>query len=517
MQDKRYVIGMDCGTTNIKAVLLCEDGTMVAEASRPSISYTPGPGMREQDANNWWDDSVAIFREIGRIAGPNVMKNVGGICISSHTVTLLPVDENGVPLRNAMNYQDNRSVKAMNHILETVGFDNFVEIVGGQPAPSFLPSKILWFKTHEPELFARTKYFLQASSYINYMLTGQMTIDLDQATRTQCMDLRTMDWSKEIGDAIGVDLSEMLPPLKQIYEEIGTVTPEAALITGLPAGMKVLAGCSDALAAMYATGMSRLGDAGESSGTSSLVFVGSPNQVTGNVPVVTRPCSLDGVGWVFDAPISCSGASIKWFIDTLGNNERAAAEMMGKSVYDLMNEMALKTVPGSHGLYYFPYLVGERAPIWSDTATGMFIGLKIGTSRDDLVRSVFEGTAYALRHVIETVKASGAVIDNLRICGGGAKSRTWAMIKASMLHVPVYLLDESSGDVPVGDALIVGNQLGIFPDVKEAIRQFIKVKEVIMPVPEWEAAYDKLYPYYVEMYQHLAGDLASLNETLKTL
>ena len=147
----------------------------------------------------------------------------------------------------------------------------------------------------------------------------------------------------------------------------------------------------------------------------------------------------------------------------------------------------------------------------------MFIGLKIDTSRDDLVRSVFEGTAYALRHVVETVKASGGVIHNLRICGGGAKSRTWSMIKASMLHVPVYVLDEEGGDVPVGDALIAGSRVGFFPDVRQAVEKLMKVKEIIYPIPEWEEAYDKLYPYYVKLYQDLAGDLADLYTTMKTL
>ena len=231
------MIGMDCGTTNIKAVLLGDDGVIAAEASRPSVTHSPGPGMREQDPNIWWEDAVGIFRELGRAAGPEEIAGVRGICVSSHTVSMLPVDETGTPLYNAFTYQDNRSVKELERILETVGFDNYVEIVGGQPAPSFLPSKLLWYREHEPERFAKTRTFLQASSFINFQLTGNMTIDLDQATRTQCLDLRTLDWSKEIGDAIGVNLHEVMPPIRQIYEEIGTVTPEAALVTGLPAGL----------------------------------------------------------------------------------------------------------------------------------------------------------------------------------------------------------------------------------------------------------------------------------------
>lgn len=137
--------------------------------------------------------------------------------------------------------------------------------------------------------------------------------------------------------------------------------------------------------------------------------------------------------------------------------------------------------------------------------------------RSDLIRSIFEGTSYSLRHVVETVNESGAKADVLRICGGGAKSRTWAQIKASMLKMPVYLLDETSGDVPVGDALIVGHKVGVFPDLTKAVEQIVKVNEIIQPIDEWVNAYDKLYPYYVEMYRDLDKDLKRLKSTVDGL
>ena len=157
--------------------------------------------------------------------------------------------------------------------------------------------------------------------------------------------------------------------------------------------------------------------------------------------------------------------------------------------------------------------MGERAPLWNDHARGMFIGLSMTTSRAELIRSVFEGTAFAMRHVIETVRESGAKATSLRICGGGAKSRSWNMIKASVLNMPVYVLDDASGDVPVGDCLIAGHKLGVFPDLKEAADKIIKVKEVIQPNPEWVKVYDRLYPFYVSMYQHLDKDLDLLKKS----
>lgn len=514
---ENYLLGMDCGTTNIKAIILGDDGTVVASESRPSKFILPGPNMQEQDASEWWENTKQIFKSLSEQVGESIVKKIRGISISSHTVSMLPVDENGNPVRNALTYQDSRSKEELDYIVETMGFDKFVKTVGGQPAVAFLPNKILWFKRNEPDLFAKTKYFLQASSYINYKLTGKMTTDIDQATRTQCLDIRTMEWSKEIGDIIGIDLDAMLPKLKLVDEIIGFVTEEASKETGIREGVPVIAGCSDAMASMYALGISKLGEIGESSGTSSLVFAGSGKKSASDIPVVTKPCTIDGMPWVFDAPITTTGATLKWYIEKFAAEERAYAEANDKNIFTYLNELALEAKPGSDGLFFYPYLLGERAPLWNDHARGMFIGFGMETSRADMIRAVFEGTAFALRHVIETMKAAGATAECLRICGGGAKSRTWSQIKASMLHMPVYVLDDTSGDVPVGDALLVGRKIGVFPNLSEAAERIVKVKEIIEPVKEWEEIYDNLYPYYVEMYQHLDKDLEKLKRTVSQL
>lgn len=509
-QVDNYMLGMDCGTTNIKAVILGEDGKVAAEASRPNRFISPGPDMQEQNADDWWNNAVDIFHELISRLGTEKTKRIRGICISSHTVSMLPLDIEGKPLRNAMTYQDSRSAAELKYIVEKIGDERFIKIVGGQPSVAFLPNKILWYRKNEPQLFEKTAAFLQASSYLNYKLTGVMTSDIDQATRTQCLDISNMSWSKEIGDVIGVDFEQVMPPLKLVDEIIGTVNRHASKETGLPEGIPVIAGCSDAMASMHATGMSCIGEAGESSGTTSLVFVGCERKSEPDIPVVTKPCSIEGMPWVFDAPIQTSGAALKWFIETMAAEERIYAKEHNINIYTYLNELALKSEPGARGLFFFPYLLGERAPLWNDYAKGMFIGMRMDTKRCELVRSIFEGTAYALRHVIDTVKESGGRAEKLRICGGGAKSRTWCEIKAAMLHMPVLLLDEDSGDVPVGDALIVGHKVGVFPNLEDAVQKTIRIKETIMPNPRWEEVYDRLYPFYINMYKHLDSDLQRL-------
>lgn len=512
---ENYLLGMDCGTTNIKAIIIGEDGKIIAEASRPSKFMIPKPNMQEQDANEWWENTKEIFHSLAEQAGEEITNKIRGISISSHTVSMLPIDADGNPVRNAMTYQDNRSSKELDTILQKIGEEEFIQIVGGQPSVSFLPSKILWFKNNEPDLFAQTQCFLQASSFINFKLTRKLTMDVDQASRTQCLDINTMKWSDKVGDVLGINLNEYLPQPVPVDDIIGFVTDDAARETGLVPGIPVVAGCSDAMASMYALGLSRLGDAGESSGTSSLVFVGSANQSKPDVPVVTKPCAVDGMPWIFDAPITTTGAAIKWFIDTMAAEERLYCQQHNLNIYNYLNELALESKPGSNGLFFFPYLLGERAPIWDEAARGMFIGMGINTTRSDIIRSIFEGTAFALRNVMETVKESGGEANILRICGGGAKSYTWSQIKASMLNIPVYLLDEASGDVPVGDALIVGYKVGVLEDLSKAVEQLIKVNDIVRPKEDWSRVYDQLYPYYVNMYQSLKDNLKSLKETME--
>lgn len=502
-----YLLGMDLGTTNVKAMIMDENGNVAALASRANTLIVPAPDNAEQDANLWWKNTVEILQEVTQKAGSEIVKRIRGISVSSQTVTMLPVDAEGTPLRNAIIWMDGRSGKQLEYIIDRIGFDRYVSIIGGQPDTGFLPNKILWYKENEPELFAKTHKILQASSYINYKLTGKMTMDIDQAGKSQCLDMTSLQWSEEISHVIGADLNQLLPKPRQINEIIGTVTEEAAAETGLASGIPVVSGASDAIASMYAIGLSSIGDAGESSGTSSLVFAGSMNKTPTTLPLVAKPGSIDGMPYIFDAPISASGASLKWYLDTLGQLEKEYAESNNINVFEHLNRLAADVIPGSNGLIFFPYLYGERAPLWNSHAKGMFIGISRDTTREEMIRSIFEGTAFALRHVMETIKDAGGQATSLRITGGGAKSRTWSQIKASMLRMPIYILDERSGDVPFGDALIAGNAVGVFPDLTEAMSRLIQVKEVIEPNEEWADVYDKMYPFYISMYKNLDADL----------
>jgi xylulokinase len=516
-EEKQYLLGIDIGTTNVKGIIMSGTGQVIASASRTNVLVFPGAGMVEQDADSWWRNVTAILQSVTRQAGSDIVKKISGISVSSQTVTMLPVDKDGRPLRNALIWMDSRSSSEVQQIIQETGYSRFVSIVGARPDVAFLPNKILWYRKHEPGLFSKTYRILQASSYINYKLTDQMTMDIDQAVRSQCMNCTSLKWSDEISHAIGVDLNSLLPVPERTESIIGTVTERAASETGLLSGVPVVAGCSDAMASLYATGLCKLGEAGESSGTSSLVFIGHDKPSLPDASVVTKPCGIQGMPYVFDAPINTSGAAIKWYQDTFGKEECSYAASRNTDPYTHMKELAAESRPGSNGILFFPYLHGERAPLWNDYARGMFIGMTLHSERKDIFRSVFEGTAFALRHVIAAIQESGAKVECLRITGGGAKNRIWSRIKASMLHVPVWILDEKSGDVPFGDALIAGYAAGVFQNLSQSINSLIQVKEVIQPVEEWESVYDKLYPLFTAMYSHLDDDLKELKKITESV
>lgn len=511
----KYLLGMDIGTTNMKGVLYSETGDKIAFAQCTYEIFHRNQDCAEQKPSDWWNSAVSIFREIINEVDSQVKEQIVAICISSQTPTLLPVTKDGTPLRDAIIWMDKRADQEMKEILQTMGEERYISVTGMLPAVSFLPPKLLWYKKQEKALFEKTACFLQANGYINYKLTNVFSMDLDQASLTQCLNATKGEWSKEIGETIGIALEQYFPkPLKN-HQIIGYVTKEAAKETGLPVNMAVVAGSSDAIAAMYASGLTTLGEATEVSGTSSLVFAGTKKLPKDYHSVGGHKCALQEIPYVYNAPISATGASIKWYLKNFGQYEYQLAKEKGRNVYDILNEEALQAKPGSNGLIFFPYMMGERAPLWNNHARGMFIGLSMDSKREDMVRGIFEGTSFALKSVIEECRRNGTKIDKIRVVGGGALSDTWLQIKASVLNIPVLVLDKKTGDVPFGDALIAGQAVGLYKDLSQSIKDIVTVERVIEPKEEWAMIYDKQYEYFKKFYQDLDSNLKAYAEIWK--
>ena len=509
---EKYLLGIDIGTTNVKAVLFSADGSPVAMGQKGYPTYYPGPNAAEQDAEDWWESTKFAIQEINhKIAGKD--HQIEAICVSSQSPTLLPLDEDGRPLRRGMIWMDRRAEKESAWLLEKFGKEKFLEIFGTNPDAFYLMPKLLWLKKYEPETYKKTRKILLTNAYVNYKLTGVMAIDDSQATSvTLAYDIRKKEWSTDLEDATGIPVHSLMPDIYSTFGVIGQVTKAAAKETGLQEGIPVVAGTTDGTANILEGGITQIGDAAESTGTSTLFFVAHSKPVSGQCKLLAIPqyFPLPDVPYILGGPINTSGASLKWYLNTYENHiESIATEAEKSNLYNVLNRLARQAPAGCGGLLYFPYLSGERAPFWNSYVKGMFIGLTSASSEEFIVRSLYEGTSFALRSVVDEAYREGTVIKKFRSTGGGANSDIWLQIKASVLKMPLEI-STGMGGAPLGDAIIAGYGVGLYKDFLKAVNTFQRVDKVIDPVEEWVKIYDDMYPLYLSMIKDLDANLQEL-------
>jgi xylulokinase len=311
-------------------------------------------------------------------------------------------------------------------------------------------------------------------------------------------------------DACGV-VPDQFPPVVPAYERIGAVTAVAAEATGLRPGTPVFAGTVDGVAAALEAGVTESGCVAEMTGTSTVLII--PN-LTGTLEpaFIAVPHALPGRHLLFGALVS-SGASLNWYRDQFGLAEQQAGALLHTDVFDLLTQQASRAPSGSGGVLFLPYMMGERSPIWHTNARGVWFGLSLTTSRAAIIRSILEGTAYALRHNIDVARAAGVPVNEVRSVGGGTRSGLWNQIKADVLGLPVNLPEAPVG-APFGDAVLVGMGLGLYPDVPAALHQMVKIVTSYLPDPKAHAQYLELYAIYRRLYEHLRSDFDALAGTV---
>lgn len=501
----RYLLGIDIGTTNVKAVLFDLEGNAIAQARAEYPTYFPAAGWAEQDPELWWQATTAITRSVvseGRIDP----EKIAAIGVSSQAPTMLPVTERGEPLRHALIWMDRRSEELCDYLRREIGDEEILKVTGNRIDPYYMLPKFLWFKKYEPQLLARTHKVLQANGYVNYKLTGRFSIDKAHASLTQVYDVSTGWLALELCEKVGL-ASELMPELYDGTTVIGVVNKDAAAVTGLAAGTPVVAGTVDGAAAALETGVTGPGEAVEMSGTSTVVLLGA-DSLKRSGKLISMYHALEGRYLIIGAA-SSTGASLKWFRDQFGSMERLAAKELKIDAYDLMNLEAEGVEPGAGKVIFLPYMMGERSPIWDTYARGVFIGLTLNTTRGQMIRSIMEGAAFALYHNLQEATALGLEVKELRCVGGGALSNLWLKIKASVTNLPVVVPETSLG-APFGDALLAGTGVGIYQDVEALAKKYVRFKQRIEPDKEWHALYQELYDVYCSIYNHIREDLFNL-------
>jgi len=487
----QHLVGIDISTTAVKAILIDSRGGVVGSASTPVNLAIPRPGWSEQDPADWWDATVASIRALlDRLSlSPKSIVSLG---LTGQMHGAIFLDALGDIIRPAILWNDARSAAQCAEITDLIGEDRLREITGNPALVGFQAPKILWLREHEPENFSKVRHILLPKDYIRYRLSGEFATDTSDAAGTLLLDLAQRDWSDEILSKLSIP-REWLPDVHEGPDVTGHVTVEASQLTGLPAGTPVVAGAGDNAAAAIGSGVVQEGTGLLSLGTSGVIFVPTNTPRIDPTGALHAFCHAIPGAYHLMGVILSAGGSLHWARDVISGHGPNRAEL---DDYDTFIELATHIVPGADGLFFLPYLAGERTPHMDPTARGAWIGLSLAHRREHMIRAVLEGVAFALRDAWERMKMLGMAPPMLRIVGGGVKSAAWREIIAAVLDVPLQRLAMDEG-AAFGAAILAGVGAGTYQDAKEAVAQTVRLLgDQEEPVRELVEEYEILYCKY---------------------
>jgi xylulokinase len=501
------LLGIDLGTTGVKAVLFnAEDGQALSSAFCSYPLFHPRPGWAEQRPEDWWSATLQAIRICaagGRDLGIPAA-SVRGIGLSGQMHGVVLLDQEGLVLRPAIIWADQRSEEECRQITEQVGATRLIELVSNPALTGFSLPKLLWIRNHEPDHFAQGRTLLLPKDYIRYRLTGVLGMEISDAAGTCMLDVEHGRWSMELLSRLDLDPG-LLPPVIASTAVAGGLLPEVASEVSLLDGTPVAGGGADNACGAVGSGVVSPGLALVSIGTSGVVLVHSSSPLvdrSGSMPRVHTFNHAQPSAWYLMGVTQAAGLSLRWLRDNLGLPEMAVERFAGLDAYDLLDAEAQQAPAGSDGLLFLPYLQGERTPHLDATARGGWIGLTASHSRRHLVRAVLEGVAYSLEDCFTIIRQQGLPIDQVRATGGGARSRLWRQIISNVLGVPLVTTNSAEGPA-FGAAILAGVASGVYASVEEACRQVVKTIEHIRPEAETADVYTRGYGLYQALYPAL--------------
>jgi xylulokinase len=465
-------IGVDVGTSSVKALAVDDGGAVVATAERSYPVSMPRPGWSEQDPDDWWAATEAVLDELGA-------DEAAGIGLSGQMHGLVVLDADRRPLRPAILWNDGRSQPQATKIEEELGLEHLVELSGNRALAGFTAPKLAWLAAHEPAVHDRIQTVLLPKDYVRLRLTGELATDVSDASGTLLLDVARRSWSSELAAAFAVDPG-WLPALHESPETTGETA----------GGVPVAAGAGD-----QAAGALGVGATAEDSpaslvlGTSGVIFAARDTFAPDPQGRLHAFCHALPQTWHVMAVILSAAGALSWLAGALQSEDELPR---------LLDE-AGDWEPGVEGLTFAPYLSGERTPHPDSDVRGAFVGLGLRHNRGALVRAVLEGVGYALRDGLDLIAESGHAPDCARVSGGGARSGLWLRILASILDLPLQRTSSEAG-AAMGAALLGGVCGGLFDDAASAARAAVHPGDVIEPDREWVRRYDEHRRRYRALY-----------------
>ena len=485
------VLGIDVSTTATKAILIDHSGAVRGIGSADYRVSMPQPLWSEQGPADWWTAAQAAIRAslaAARASGNDV--EAVGLTGQMHGAVLL--DTGGAVLRPAILWNDQRTGAECDEIRAAIGLERLIEVSGNDAITGFTAPKLLWVRHHEPAIWSRLAHVLLPKDYLRLRLTGDYAMDKADGSGTLLFDLAARTWSSELLDRLGLD-DAWFPATFEGPEVTGVVTAEAAEATGLRAGTPVVAGGGDQSANAVGVGVVAEGSVALSLGTSGVIFAATNSAVREPRGRVHAFCHAVPGRWHLMSVMLSAAGSLRWFRDALAPGED----------YGSLAGAAAGVEAATDGLFFLPYLSGERSPHPDPLARGAFVGLALRHDRRHLVRAVLEGVAFGLRDGLDLMHEAGvATASEIRASGGGLASPVWRQILADVLDAELVTPSTTEG-AAYGAATLAAVGAAWFRDVPEAAAAVVRTTRAAVPGSA-VATYGEAYAAYRELYPALA-------------
>lgn len=507
-------LGIDIGTSGTRVLAVQETGRILTSATGSYPLSSPRPGWSEQDPADWWRatrESIQSVLAQGKFAPADVK----GIGLSGQMHGSVFLNRQQQVIRPALLWNDQRTAAECEEIERHAGGRSaLIQMVANPALTGFTAPKILWLRNHEPQNYEQLAQVLLPKDYIRFCLTGEYATEVSDASGTLLLDVKHRCWSRELLSRLEIDPA-LLPKVYESEEVSGVLRREIAQQLGLPAGIPVVGGGGDQAAGAIGNGIVSPGVISATMGTSGVVFAYSDQvQVDAQGRVHTFCHAVRGKWHVMGCVLS-AGGSLQWYRNQLGQVEQATAAAMGIDPYEILSAEAAQAVPGCEGLYFLPYLTGERSPHADPEARGAWIGLTLRHGRSHLVRSVMEGATYAMRDCLEVIQEMQIPIGEIRLSGGGGRSEFWRQLQADIYGHSVVTINAEEGPA-FGAALLAAAGTRTFKDVVEACQATIRAVSHTAPNESHVARYNACYPLYQKLYRSLKDDFAAIGALVRS-
>lgn len=506
-----YLVGIDLGSTSLKAVIYDIEGNKVAQSSRPTEKHSPDdhPDWIHWRPEQIWNDTAAAIKDaVSQIDDPKAIK---AVAVTGMGVDAVPINEEGEWLYPFISWHDQRAIPQQQWWIKNIGNEKTFATGGWAPWPINTALRMLWVAENEPEVHAQTHKWLLIEDFLNFMLSGKVATDFSMASCTLLFDQNEQNWSQEILDAAGIDRGLLCDP-QPSGTPLGEITDSAAALTGLPVGTPVITGGHDHLCGALPVGAFKPGLVLDVTGTWEVVMSVTPKPILTpeilNAGITMQSHVAKGMyaGWGG----AVAAEMVEWYRREYGFAAKHEAETKGGSDWDYLLKAVEESPAGAKGVMFLPHMSGASCPIVDGLSRGAFVGVTGATTQGDILRAIFEGLDYQFLEIISAMESQmGISTDNVVAVGGAIHNKFWMQNKADVIGRPVNVpaIEEAT---PLGAAILAGIGAGVYKDVEDAYDHVKKPSEIYEPDTKLTGQYAEWYEIYKELYP----TLKSLNHKL---